>query len=721
MQKEINYVAIGDSISQGFNSKIGGPSFGFKYRDQKFHKGYSYSDYFLEYLYHYLKKNTLNYNEIFDNISYENLSLATARIEDYINILNGEINDNIIDLFKLNNRINKETRFYKGIYKDFYDIQENVEDLRKTIARDFYIKIKNANLLTCTIGGNEFQASFPLMLLKRIIFEKNYFLQLKIKDQIVQEMKKITEKLKPKFLEFIRKIRDINPNLKIMLISYTPPFLPFILSFESILQKRNPIIFNDLFKNIYQEISLLYEEIGKEYDCEIIKPFKFKYWLKNSNLLVENTIDVHPTELGYQQIGRLIFNRFLEKGWFGYNKTKQCKIYYSNKIKLAQLITEEVQNDFDLSLKMNFNVNKISIIFNAWTHQNNQLQNPYFVLLKRETNRLIDHELKNVEIVKRNEYLSLSELLLENMFFIFKYLDVNSKIKEFIEDNVKNDYLLTILKNIIRSENIQKIIFDIEEQYRKLGCIKLQKFIKLAAIHSETHTINLFNELYHNPNSKLKEKIDDFLDAVIHDLENNVKLQQENHIIKEFIDILVSDLSNRNHLINLIKQFKLFLGTIYNYSKVDEIYYQFLSENKIEIKQTYLDIINGILQKYENNDVDFSEMLLTILNVKKSLLNWKDWRKLECIIKNLYSSLKDDKFKESLFNIIWKSLNLIRLWDWIQFDKFSIMKFYIQVIKKFGMLITRNLMNPKLNKLKKIIFKISSFVFRMKIKKKIKG
>ena len=84
MSNTFKYLAIGDSIGQGFNSKIGSRSYGYKNANEIFNKGYSYPDYLVEFILDYVKnkknKNNLKLQEFWRNFEYKNIGLSVLSL-----------------------------------------------------------------------------------------------------------------------------------------------------------------------------------------------------------------------------------------------------------------------------------------------------------------------------------------------------------------------------------------------------------------------------------------------------------------------------------------------------------------------------------------------------------------------------------------------------------------------------------------------------------------
>ena len=100
---------------------------------------------------------------------------------------------------------------------------------------------------------------------------------------------------------------------------------------------------------------------------------------------------------------------------------------------------------------------------------------------------------------------------------------------------------------------------------------------------------------------------------------------------------------------------------------------EFIFINKDLIKnyiRSFFDFINIYFSNYKNKLASF---ILGFLKVNiKDLFN-KDWKKLDKVIKIIFSTLNDDVKKEDLVNLIFETITKIKFWDFKKF-KFIIKK-----------------------------------------------
>ncbi|AWX69472.1 SGNH/GDSL hydrolase family protein [[Mycoplasma] anseris] len=712
--KKLKFVALGDSITQGFNSKIGGTTAGFKKENEVFSKGFSYADYLMEYFFYYLKHNNREYKEIWNEFSYSNFGLAVARINDYLNILDEDINDEVVELFQLNKNIEKQlanqnSSFLKLESDDIkLDIEKHIKQIKTEISQ--------ANLITISLGGNEYQSSFPLVLLKSLILEENFFIKQKIKEKIINQLKEIVVSIKEQYLLFIKKIKQLNPEATIVIVSYVPPFLPFLLSYEKILKRKHPLIFNDFWKSVLNVINSAFAEVSIQTGTLFVNCFEFKNWNRDSRKLVENFLDVHPTELGYQQIARKIFLKLLKTNSLDLNlNVVEKNNYLSSSLNIAKNISNDCKNHFQQHLEMLYNQNRINVIFRSWNKQSNQIQNPYFVLLQRETKNFIEEE-SNLTITTREQYTSLNDILIKNIFSIFNNLDEKTEFRKAILKLKEYKLVNKVFKDVINSPIIEEIIQNIEKLYKKTGCINLHFFIKKALMKNETLIIELLRTLINKENSIYKKSISMIVEATMNDLRNQIRITTKSSFFNTLLNNLTLNDKYNADLLLLLEQIKTFLLNLPNRNKIDQIYYSFLEKNKEIIKVLFIDVVSLLKDLYNNNKGEISQIILKGFNIPQKILRDKDWKKIETTLDKFFLNFEKTSTQKVVFKTFFKALKAIKLWDWVELKEFKFSKFLYLILKKFGKLMFLNIFNKNTRLINKLLF----ILVNLKIKNKLK-
>lgn len=720
MNEKFKLLVLGDSISQGFNSKTGSYTYGFKKNNDKFYKGLSYGDFLIELIYDNIysnKKLSLEEkNTIWNNIEYNNLSLAIIRIHDYIDLLNKNYtNTEIFKTINLNKKINDCSTLRSQYTNNFWTINSDLAFKTNfdNISNQLISELKNSNLLLISLGGNDYQSSLPYQYINYLIHEKNYYSIKKIKKIIIDNIKNILKKIELEYIDLIKRIKTINNKLNIIIVGYSPSFFPLLLKIEELTKKKNPTLFADFFKLINKLFNESLEYISKATNINYVQTFFFKKWKPHANIFYENAIDVHPTELGYQQIAKNIYIFIIKNKLIDFLSKKNLKINISIK-KLINLSIRH-KNNFNVLFNLkNVKNNNILNILTAIFSLQKSIGNPYFKILVKNFNA--NSAMIPTNIISRNEYLTLSNVLSENLFYIINKLD-NSNIKEFLT-KIKNndDELIKIIGYILNSLELNSLINNFEKEFVNYKYVNIKHFFTLYINKNQLLIFKLFKNLYFNNDLKFKNFLIDVISAIKNDINKHNIYPIINDNIKNFLIDLSHDdktLSIFNQIIDLlINNFINFK----NYDNFDLFMNEFIFINKDLIKnyiRSFFDFINIYFSNYKNKIASF---ILGFLKVNIEDLSNKDWKKLDKVIKIIFSTLNDDVKKEDLVNLIFETITKIKFWDFIKFDSNNIVHYTFFIWKKFKFIIKKIIFKWKYRYILKLIIKLLLLRTSIKIK-----
>lgn len=720
MSEKFKLLVLGDSISQGFNSKTGSYTYGFKKNNDKFYKGLSYGDFLIELIYDNIysnKKLSLDEkNTIWNNIEYNNLSLAIIRIHDYIDLLNKNYtNTEIFKTINLNKKINDCSTLRSQYTNDFWTINNDLAFKTNfdNISNQLINELKNSNLLLISLGGNDYQSSLPYQYINYLIHEKNYYSIEKIKKIIIDNIKNILKKIELEYIDLIKRIKTINNKLNIIIVGYSPSFFPLLLKIEELTKKKNPTLFADFFKLINKLFNESLEYISKATNINYVQTFFFKKWKPHANIFYENAIDVHPTELGYQQIAKNIYIFIIKNKLIDFLSKKNPKINISIK-KLINLSIKH-KNNFNVLFNLkNVKNNNILNILTAIFSLQKSIGNPYFKILVKNFNA--NSTMIPTNIISRNEYLTLSNVLSENLFYIINKLD-NSNIKEFLTKIQNNDdELIKIIGYILNSLELNSLINNFDKEFINYKYVNIKHFFTLYINKNQLLIFKLFKNLYFNNDLKFKNFLIDVISAIKNDINKHNIYPIINNNIKNFlIDLSYDDktLSIFNQMIDLlINNFINFE----NYDNFDLFMNEFIFINKDLIKnyiRSFFDFINIYFSNYKNKLASF---ILGFLKVNIEDLSSKDWKKLDKVIKIIFSTLNDDVKKEDLVNLIFETITKIKFWDFIKFDSNNIVHYTFFIWKKFKFIIKKIIFKWKYRYILKLIIKLLLLRTSIKIK-----
>lgn len=286
---KIKYLSIGDSISAGFTGLL----------DQDYHgslkngkvNGMSFAAYLAS-----LLNNEKGRLEEFDNFATSN---ATAL--EWLDLL-GANYESTNPLFKNSD----------SLYKTTFNRFGNLDEFKKLLIK----KIKDANLMTMTIGANDF-----LRMISSLLQASNFnklINELMLKGSLDQNtlikfalyfINVAQEEIKARVLKLIETIKEINPNANLSLVSYPTPILRFVSSIIEFL----PDSIKQQFKN-FNIPELLIDQLNnaikdavsqaniKNLNVGYLDTFDAEFWNKNQQKLASMVFDIHPTIYGYKKM-----------------------------------------------------------------------------------------------------------------------------------------------------------------------------------------------------------------------------------------------------------------------------------------------------------------------------------------------------------------------------------------------------------------------------------
>ncbi|MDW2909402.1 SGNH/GDSL hydrolase family protein [Mesomycoplasma ovipneumoniae] len=312
------YLAIGDSVTAGFNQET--------YRDFQGKlgsgggvTGLSYPSFFA----HYLQK--LNKDSL---VSYDNLAFSGATVKNWLNLINptkyptGKVTDN--PFVPKNNDQNTK----------FNDLSTVFSNFNKSSYPELTQKIKNANLLTMTLGANDIflvATKFGSLLSPETSGIKEELDKITVESApaTTQETttpadgKKDTKKkedLKPKIAKYIKneistkitefkadlenllnELKTINPNLHINLLAYKLPN-SLLVQVLSNLFANDFGLEKDYFQKVTTEINTAIRQTAQKVSVNYVDPFDAEIWNDSDTKLGATKFDIHPQVKGYKKI-----------------------------------------------------------------------------------------------------------------------------------------------------------------------------------------------------------------------------------------------------------------------------------------------------------------------------------------------------------------------------------------------------------------------------------
>ncbi|MBN0919286.1 SGNH/GDSL hydrolase family protein [[Mycoplasma] gypis] len=710
IENNLRYLAIGDSISAGFNSKFGFQSCGHFDKESKKVNGLSYPAY-LARMVNDLKPNFL---ESFNNFSFSNIT-AKQYLELLLqpNYLSESLK-NELNLMKSINS-NQQNPFQKELSRYFknFDYENGDFDIIDQ-------RIKQANLITISLGANDFLAYIPLHLLYK--YKKTKVLGKKaiVFSEIAENLKQASEKIETYLEQIAKIIRMKNSQTNIVFVGYPISLIHLkneidhLLSTKDVCDREMSMILlgylNSSIKNVANKTNNIY-----------VDSFDLDFWQTHKNFLCENILDIHPTEKGYKHIAQNILlklalsDSFIYKAYYD-NEEKILSFlpkfkYYKQDFRSYKQILKLSENDFSVILSI-LGLSRGDKLF-----LDDDFEKTVSDILK--PNYRISEMIRSMEMQTNFNLSSLLTNFVERKFGNKHYeYKTHKNLIEFLKNQnwsqeiflclLENNYFDNLMYNIqngvIMTQNIsvhdlskakneslkiQELIFPIIRNLFKANFI-LESKEQLQTINyeflTEILTTPLLEQLVNHKLDPRFEKIRLYL--------------SELDSFKEFADFLFNNL-----ILNLKKYSEI--------NTFDEAWVMWLKQNHYKIIYHFDKIIREVTLKenYEKT-IDFIKQTFLLYKKVDFELSEQESKKLEKSINNLLWFIKENKVKlNKLLAALMEDAKTFSPYDYLfanerKRKKVLINNFFAKKLSYYGIL-------------KKIIFSVMSI--NLTIKKAIKN
>ncbi|CAT05262.1 Prolipoprotein p65 [Mesomycoplasma conjunctivae] len=582
---KVKYLAIGDSVTAGFNFDYFLDLRG-KLESGKI-SGLSYPAFFA----HFLQQ--VNPNSL---VSFDNLALSGTTIEDWLYLLDAS-NPKYASLdksfFKFNTNLNQVTNSPFG-----QQISDTFGDFSATSYPKFIAKIKDANLLTLTLGANDFIQSLDFSLLSKTLGASQAEKQ-QLGKLFVKNIELSLIKIKDNLAQLVGKLLEINPNLHINLLGYnhlgstTVKFLEHLLVNELALEDNFSSKTIDQLNQIIQETAL-------NYGLNYVNVFNDELWLDAKNSFAKNEFDIHPSTKGYKKMAQdLLLKLALDQDNLGQKTFKDILPTWNSKY---------INKDLDsYSRDLNVATNEQLLAFLT-----NQQKNDFVA--------------KNSKYEQENEK-NLQPFAASNKDAILSFVDNgNFLLQRFVSILGQNKQINEILKQLITN-------FFKKENH---GNTNFVEFLK-TFVNS-----NFFSKSLSNIATYIKKVVDnqDWSEATISKLLSYIQenLLTEENLVEAYKEFIKSDVIQKNetevrsilfaslfgqsaiqdllidNLFNLEDQDKSKLSVIFNFPSlrkfVNEVFTEFiLNYQKYNDASTFGEIISIFLSREDNqrNVINFTQ------------------------------------------------------------------------------------------------------------------
>ncbi|MFU0909504.1 SGNH/GDSL hydrolase family protein [Mesomycoplasma ovipneumoniae] len=435
---QINYLSIGDSISAGFNWDYSVDLRG-KIDENNKINGLSYPAFFASFI-QKIKPNALR--------SFDNLALSWTTISDWLYLLNPEN-----QFYKNSDKTHFNFNYYLDQKLDSpygQQIRDVFGDFNLNSYPKLYQKIKNSNLLTLSLGANDLMESIDFRTIAKPMQklaskgEANF--------EFAQNIEIANQKIYRNLQLLIHRLREINPDLQIVLVGYNSLSSKIIKFFEKMLTNEIGVPEN-YADSVVKRLNSTIKKAAKNQKVNYVDLYNESIWQAKSSEFSANDLDIHPSTKGYKKMAQdLLFKLAFEQN-LEFKNEANTKLQWDENY---------VQKDTNYYRRI-LNLGNNSKIFNALTVDNSPEK---FI---SETSEIEELTTQNVKKATQSPIENFINVILNNNFgaFLSRFMQLavqnNSSVQkiltDFWQENQNSDASFSeILQKIYSSGFFSKII-----------------------------------------------------------------------------------------------------------------------------------------------------------------------------------------------------------------------------------------------------------------------
>lgn len=697
-QNKIKYVALGDSISEGYSEYFQFGNAGEMKNGEI--SGTSWPA--------FLARNLRAINPKWLE-SYYNFALSSSRPEDWNYFLG--VDDKkykyahsakkIEFIKELNkNKLNPYPNRMKKYFNNF--AQNNANDFKFLIQ-----KIKEANLITFNIGANSVLPKIPYKNLMEVIVENDIKNVYEIKDSI----DKVTSSVANDVENMIEKLKELNPNAKIFCIGYISPSNPLFETINNTFSKFKEIIGTPLCVYFIEKLNETLKISSLLRDIFFIDVFNNKYWCENAQMLNEIFYDIHPSVKGYKKIAQdvllkmLIPSHFLEKNIDRINSIIPTfnKEYVKKDLYCFQpIINFKNSSSYEQIIDLIYGHN------NQILEENSKYENEaknlvqHFFIEKSINNK--DFSASTLIEIKRTLQSFISLLGIEvdkKILFEIEKLTSKKEFLNFLLDSrilskifwdIQHDLLIEYDKKTFKNyedftEIVIKNVFDIDNLlfYIKIFVIYFAQGNKVKS----KELFRLFSKIVGLclKNNKFKKSVFDFSLIIINSFAKRINLKINRSIfiqalrkielsskieqlLNELYDFTILNLDKIKKIKDSKRLFELYFLNDYKALNIFELFYKLVQDDdeiSIKITQTFIDKLSfsNLTANEEQKISNFIHVVTKIVNSNKMIKN----AILQFLVQLVIFSKKEIHFQDIVEFLV--SLDKKTFWSKLESINFS--------------------------------------------------
>ncbi|MDW2925088.1 SGNH/GDSL hydrolase family protein [Mesomycoplasma ovipneumoniae] len=440
---QINYLSIGDSISAGFNWDYSIDLRG-KIDENNQINGLSYPAFFASFI-QKIKPNALK--------SFDNLALSWTTISDWLYLLNPEnqfYKNSDKTHFNFNYHLDKKLDSPYG-----QQIREVFGDFNLNSYPKLYKKIKDSNLLTLSLGANDLMESIDFRTIAKPLQklaskgEANF--------EFAQNIEIANQKIYRNLQLLIQRLREINPDLQIVLVGYNSLSSKIIKFFEKMLTNEIGVPEN-YADSVIKRLNSTIKKAAKNQKVNYVDLYNESIWQAKSSEFSTNDLDIHPSTKGYKKMAQdLLFKLAFEQN-LEFKNEANTKLNWDENY---------VQKDTNYYRRI-LNLGQNSDIFNALTVDNSTEK---FI---SENSEIEEWTAQNVKKPTESPIENFVNVILNNNFGAF--------LSRFIQLAVQNN------------SSAQKILTDFWQENQKSGASFSEILQKIYSSGFFSKIINRFQD-----------------------------------------------------------------------------------------------------------------------------------------------------------------------------------------------------------------------------------
>ncbi|WP_341508212.1 SGNH/GDSL hydrolase family protein [Mesomycoplasma ovipneumoniae] len=620
---QINYLSIGDSISAGFNWDYSVDLRG-KIDENNKINGLSYPAFFASFI-QKIKPNALK--------SFDNLALSWTTISDWLYLLNPEnqfYKNSDKTHFNFNYHLDKKLDSPYG-----QQIRDVFGDFNLNSYPKLYQKIKNSNLLTLSLGANDLMESIDFRTIAKPMQklaskgEANF--------EFAQNIEIANQKIYRNLQLLIHRLREINPDLQIVLVGYNSLSSKIIKFFEKMLTNEIGVPEN-YADSVIKRLNSTIKKAAKTQKVNYVDLYNESIWQNKTFEFSTNDLDIHPSTKGYKKMAQdLLFK-------LAFEQNLEFKNEANTKLNWGENYVQKDTNYYRRILNLGQN----SEIFNALTVDNSPEK---FISEDSEIEKLT---VQNVKKPAESPIENFINVILNNNFGAF--------LSRFMQLAVQNN------------SSVQKVLTDFWQENQNSGTSFSEILQKIYSSGFFSKIINRFQTYVQDVTNKKdweKATISGLVNYIFADFDEKQIIDVLNTVVtSEFADknpekikeLIFSSIFGQtiiqdlliNNIIKIDLKNKEDLKVVFTFDSIRKLFSKIITDyhlrsNQYKNSQNFHEIIRTYL---ENPDNDNDNVIFIRNFISETLKHHESVKLLVSIINDNFEFNLNEADQSAIVNLL---------------------------------------------------------------------